>query len=106
MIAMGTPLLETFVCFRLVFVFFFGWCSSSSTWALMPPKPNALTAARRGVFLSRVFQGAACVGTQNGLSLDASCAAGVAKFAAAGSCFACIDSSTLISPAAPAAVSK
>ncbi len=82
-----------------------GTHSSISTWALMPPKPNPLMAARRGRPECRAGHGSARVRTRNGLSSSPSCGLDRSKFAVGGRvrCFSAIR--TLSRPAAPAAVS-
>ena len=54
--------------------------SSIRTWALMPPKPNPLMAARRGWPGARAGQGSARVRTRNGLRSSPSCGLGRSKF--------------------------
>ncbi len=72
----------------------------------MPPKPNALTAARRGSRPPRRGQGRAASRTVNGLSSSPAPAGGVRKLAVGGSVACSSASSTLSSPAAPAPVSR
>ena len=62
-----------------------GTHSSIKTWALMPPKPKPLTAARRGCPAARAGQGSARVRTRNGLSSSPRLGAGRSKFAVGGS---------------------
>ena len=80
--------------------------SSISRWAFTPPKPKPLTAARRGSSGARRFHRSGRVSTLNGPSAYRSPAAGSAKFACGGSVSAFIASSTFVSAAAPAPVSR
>src|SRR5581483_2108270 len=85
--------------------FFGARCSSTRRCALMPPKPKALTAARRGVLVPRGFHSRASDNTANGLSERAIPDAAFAKLAVAGRVLCLIARRVLIKPAAPAAVS-
>src|SRR5205814_5109588 len=79
--------------------------SSIRTWALIPPKPKPLTAARRGWPGARASQGSGLVRTRNGLVSSSSLGAGRSKFALGGKTRCFKASRTLSRPAAPAAVS-
>ena len=61
-----------------------GTHSSISTWALIPPKPKPLTAARRGRPVAGSGQGSARVRTRNGLSSSPSRGAAASKLAVGG----------------------
>ena len=82
-----------------------GTHSSISTWALMPPKPKPLTAARRGRPVAGLGQGSARVRTRNGPDSNPSSGAASSKWAVGGSSRCPSAKSTLSNPAAPAAVS-
>ncbi len=79
--------------------------SSMSTWALIPPNPNPLIAARRGRPLAGAGQGSGRLKIRNGLRSNPRAGGASSKFAVGGStpCLRAIR--TLSNPAAPAAVS-
>ena len=79
--------------------------SSISTWALIPPKPKPLMAARRGWPAARAGQGSGWVRTRNGLFSKPSWGPARSKFAVGGRMRCLSASRTLSNPAAPAAVS-
>ena len=83
-----------------------GMYSSSRRWALMPPKPKALTAARRGTSGARRCQAAAVERIRNGDESRSIAGAGVSKFAVGGNRPVRNAASTFVTPAAPAAVSR
>ena len=58
--------------------------SSSTTWALVPPSPNELTAARRG--RSERFHGRSSVFTKKGLPAKSICGLGDSKLMLGGIC--------------------
>ena len=74
--------------------------SSRTTCALIPPKPNALTAARRGAPGGR-SHGTASVTGANRLPARAGCGSSTCRVG--GSVSWCSASAALISPATPAA---
>ena len=78
--------------------------SSSRTWALVPPKPNPLTAARRG--RARSGQASACVGTRRSVPARSTLGLSRSKLAIGGITPRLIASTVLISAAAPAPVSR
>ena len=78
--------------------------SSRITWALVPPKPNALTPARRGP--SWRGQSRSALLTKNGLPAKSICGLGVSKCRLGGSWLCSIASTALSSPAMPAAASR
>ena len=75
-------------------------CSSTTTWALMPPKPKALTPARRGSSLGRPRLG---LGRAAGTRCRPGRDAAPRRAASAAATPWCTASTALISPAAPAA---
>ncbi len=81
-----------------------GGASSSTTCALVPPTPNELTPARRGVARAASPGGRAL--TKNGLAAKSICGLGLSKCSAAGSTPCSSASAVLISPATPAAASR
>jgi hypothetical protein len=72
----------------------------------MPPKPKALTAARRGRFSFLRCQGSGRVCTRKGLLNKGLCRGALLKFNEGGKILWCNASSVLIIPAAAAAVNK
>ena len=79
--------------------------SSSRTWALTPPKPKPLTAARRALSAGRGhWRGADS--TSKGLSCRAMVGGGRSKWAVGGRVRCCMARQLLIREAAPAAVSR
>ena len=80
--------------------------SSINKWALMPPNPKPLIAARRGTFAARRCHGWPALRIENGLPAKCTLPDGVSKFATGGRQSCCKASSVLISPALPAAVSR
>ena len=72
----------------------------------MPPKPKALTAARRGWPFLRGFQGFDCCRTRNGLASRSTPLAGCTKLAVGGKVRSFIASKVFIRAAEPAAVSR
>jgi hypothetical protein len=73
---------------------------------LIPPKPNALTAARLGCPGPRRGHGLGWRSTSNGEPAIPSPGAGLSKFAVGGSVPLCSANSALVTAAAPAAVSR
>ena len=81
-----------------------GSCSSSTTWKLVPPKPNALTAARRGWSPERRSQGRRVrVEVERRAARARSAGFGCSTLIVGGSTLWCSASAALIRPAAPAA---
>ena len=80
--------------------------SSIRMCALMPPKPNALTAAFRVLWSSLGYQGSGSVCTRKGPAIRGLPFLGRLNFSDGGKVFSDRASSILIIPAAPAPVSR
>jgi len=81
-----------------------GGASSKMAWALVPPIPNELTAARRGVPLP--LHSVSFVLTKNGLFSKSILGLGLLKWRLAGIFPWCNVNTVLIKPVTPAAVSR
>ena len=79
-----------------------GTCSSTTTWKLVPPNPNALTPPRRTSF-SGASHGRRCVLTAKGRVSQSTLGFGFSKCRLGASCFSCSERTILNSPAEPAA---